>query len=124
MTPACPQSPLVCHIGRHLEQVSLRVFDELGAVVAQQSQEYLLCDVVDVGGGHDALFHEEPAQRHAPLTEPERQALCRLVSTHGMRAQADMSNLLAHKTGRGPMLAPVRALRTWMRSRHRCEVMT
>ncbi len=106
VAPAGTQRPFVGDVGRHLEQIGLGVFDQLGPVITQQPQEHLLGDVADVGCRDDALFHQEPAQGGTPLAEPQRQTPCGLVSAHEVRLNTGMKNLLSHKTGLGHRLAP------------------
>src|SRR5947208_15191965 len=83
-TVAGADAPLGGDIGGHLEEISLRMLDQLGPVITHEAQKDLLRHVVHVRSRHAAgLAEEEAAHRRTPLTEPVRNPT--LCSSRGHR---------------------------------------
>src|ERR1700740_2890046 len=75
---ASPDRPFGRDVGGHFVEVSLRILDQLRALVPQKTQKYLLGYIVDVGCPRDPVTAQESTQWRAPLVEPLGEAVFRV----------------------------------------------
>ena len=79
------QCPFAGYVGGHLEEIRLRVLNQLRVVVSQETQKDLLGDVIEVAGIQRPTSTQKLSQWGTPAPEPGkpvRQPFIRCAGTH------------------------------------------